>query len=158
MSPDTSLPDPGDTLVGDAILARLTAFATALRRAGIPTTQAETLDAVHALGEIDLGDRRQVREALAAVSITQGSQRPTFDALFDLFLPPRVGPGDTPPESVPGTGGEGTLDPSTVDPAMVDPTVFVEELLRRLLDGGEFSCQGLVFGFGVHLDFPSFLA
>ena len=132
MSSDTALPDPGDTIVGDAILARLTAFSTALRRAGIPTTQAETLDAVHALGEIDLGDRRQVREALAAVSLTSGSQRPTFDALFDLFLPPSVGPVGTPPESVPGTDAGAPLDP-----AMVDPTVFVEELLRRLLDGDE---------------------
>jgi len=75
---------PPDTVLGSAILERLTALSTALRRAGIPVTQAETLDAVHALAEVDLGDRRQVREALAAVSLTSGAQRPTFDALFDL--------------------------------------------------------------------------
>ena len=59
--------EEGDTVLGAAILDRLTAFAAAMRRAGIPVTQAETLDAVRALGVIDLGERRQVRETLAAV-------------------------------------------------------------------------------------------
>jgi len=134
----------GDTVVGDAILARLTAFSTALRRAGIPTTQAETLDAVHALGEIDLADRRQVREALAAVSLTSGAQRPTFDALFDLFLPPRVGTGAADPSVGPDDGDvraagdeASTRDPDAATGLELDAEAFVEELLRRLLEGDE---------------------
>ena len=125
-----------DTVLGTAILERLTSFAAAMRRAGIPVTQSETLDAVRALGEIDLGDRRQVRETLAAVSLTSGAQRPTFDALFDLFLPPRVGT---------GPGSDGADDPDAPAPATglpddapeQDPAAFTEELLRRLLDGDE---------------------
>lgn len=127
-----------DTVLGTAILERLTALAAAMRRAGIPVTQAETLDAVRALDVIDLGDRQQVRETLAAVSLTSGAQRPTFDALFDLFLPPRVGTGpgddpdgaaapDTPGTAVPGEGEQG-------DDAA---EAFVEELLQRLLEGDD---------------------
>jgi len=120
----------GDTLLGGALLDRLTAFAAAMRRAGIPVTQSETLDAVRALAEVDLGDRRQVRETLAAVSLTSGAQRPTFDALFDLFLPGRagtVGPGGDPAEGASAEVAEGETE---------DPTRFMEELVERLLEGG----------------------
>jgi uncharacterized protein len=135
--------------VGDAILARLTALATAMRRAGIPVTQSETLDAVQALAQIDLGQRHQVREALAAVSLTSGAQRPTFDALFDLFLPARIAEGwwqdlDDPSGSDGSDGREGrdgsagSRDPEAASPAdPSDPEAFVEELIRRLLEGDE---------------------
>ena len=130
-----------DTVLGTAILERLTSFAAAMRRAGIPVTQAETLDAVRALGEIDLGDRGQVRETLAAVSLTSGAQRPTFDALFDLFLPPRIdvpGSDDASQGSdaaSEGAEGEGATDDGGSEADAAE--AFVEELLRRLLDGDE---------------------
>jgi uncharacterized protein with von Willebrand factor type A (vWA) domain len=131
-----------DTVLGTALLERLTSLAAAMRRAGIPVTQAETLDAVHALAEVDLGDRRQVREALAAVSLTSGAQRPTFDALFDLFLPPRIGTGsdgmgagdadtDVPPSAGGAAEAADDADPQAVAEA------FVEDLIRRLLEGDE---------------------
>jgi len=129
-----------DTVLGAAILDRLMAFSAAMRRAGIPVTQAETLDAVRALSVIDLGERRQVRETLAAVSLTSGAQRPTFDALFDLFLPPRVGTGSGPLDTDDGGVGAG---PEDVEPGAAggastsDPEAFIEELLRRLLEGEE---------------------
>jgi uncharacterized protein len=132
--------EEGDTVLGSAILDRLTAFAAAMRRAGIPVTQAETLDAVRALAVIDLGERRQVRETLAAVSLTSGAQRPTFDALFDLFLPPRVGAGGG-TDADRGGDGEGQADAraggTAGDEEPQDPEAFVEELLRRLLEGDE---------------------
>ena len=132
--------EEGDTVLGAAILDRLTAFAAAMRRAGIPVTQAETLDAVRALGVIDLGERRQVRETLAAVSLTSGAQRPTFDALFDLFLPPRVGAGGA-TDAQGRADADGQSDDRAAgtagDDEPQDPEAFVEELLRRLLDGDE---------------------
>jgi uncharacterized protein len=137
--------EAGDTVLGDAILARLTAFSTALRRAGIPTTQAGTLDAVRALGAIDLAERRQVREALAAVSLTSGAQRPTFDALFDLFLPPRTGTREwsDPSADLDPPGGRSDLEgttgstPGDAPAPPVDAEAFVEQLLLRLLEGDE---------------------
>ena len=132
--------EEGDTVLGAAILDRLTAFAAAMRRAGIPVTQAETIDSVRALGVIDLGERRQVRETLAAVSLTSGAQRPTFDALFDLFLPPRVGAGGA-TDAQGGADSDGQADDRAAgtagDDEPQDPEAFVEELLRRLLDGDE---------------------
>ena len=134
-------PGADDDVVGGALLDRLTSFAAALRRAGIGVTQAETIDAVRALGHVDLGDRRQVRETLAAVSLSSGAQRPTFDALFDLFLPPRVGAGG-PPSDDAAPGGDGTDRAATGDEGAEagegdDAEEFVEELLRRLLEGDE---------------------
>ena len=130
-----------DTVVGAAILERLTALSAAMRRAGIPVTQAETLDAVRALAEIDLGERRQVREALAAVSLVSGAQRPTFDALFDLFLPPRIGTGPTElDDATDGEQGTPGVEPGDEDPqaqAEAAAEAFVEELIRRLLEGDE---------------------
>ena len=132
--------EEGDTVLGAAILDRLTAFAAAMRRAGIPVTQAETIDSVRALGVIDLGERRQVRETLAAVSLTSGAQRPTFDALFDLFLPPRVGAGGA-TDAQGRADADGQSDDRAAgtagDDEPQDPEAFVEELLRRLLDGDE---------------------
>lgn len=129
-----------DTVVGTAILDRLTSLAAAMRRAGIPVTQAETLDAVRALGAVDLADRRQVREALAAVSLTSCAQRPTFDALFDLFLPPRVGtPGPDDGVASSDGQGDGRGDEGEGDPAKG----FVEELLRRLVEGDEEAVRRL---------------
>lgn len=132
--------EEGDTVLGAAILDRLTAFAAALRRAGIPVTQAETLDAVRALSVIDISERRQVRETLAAVSLTSGAQRPTFDALFDLFLPPRHGTGSGTDRDAADTDGDGRVGEAAAVPGdggPEDPEVFVEELLRRLLEGDE---------------------
>lgn len=129
--------DAADTLVGEALLARLTALSAALRRAGIPVTQAETLDAVHGLAEVDLADRRQVRETLAAVSLTSGAQRPTFDDLFDLFLPARVTGAAADGDATSGEGPEAEGDGTVTDAAPQDAEAFVDALIERLLAGDE---------------------
>lgn len=66
---------------------RVMAFLAALRRGGVATTPSVAIDALRALGELDLLNRNQVREALAAVGIATPSQRPVFDELFDLYFP-----------------------------------------------------------------------
>jgi uncharacterized protein len=132
--------------LGEALLGRLLALSTAMRRAGIAVTQAETLDAVQALGHVDLARREEVREALAAVSLTAGHQRATFDALFDLFLPARPASGAsddlerTGETDGDGEGGDDAADQAH-DPLSDDgedsPEAFLEELIRRLLEGDE---------------------
>lgn len=66
---------------------RVMAFLAALRRGGVATTPSVAIDALRALGQLDLLERRQVREALAAVCVTTPSHRPVFDDLFDLYFP-----------------------------------------------------------------------
>lgn len=105
-----------------ALLDRVLALVVALRRAGLPAAQTGAIDAVRVLQEIDLADRAQVREALAAVVVSTRSQRATFDQLFDLYLPPR------PASSVPE---EEARDDEEDDPAA---TTF-DELLEALGSG-----------------------
>jgi uncharacterized protein with von Willebrand factor type A (vWA) domain len=134
------LPDPADVLPGEALLGRVMGLLTAMRRTGMTVSPTATVDAVAALRAIDLGARAEVREALAAVSLTAGSQRPTFDDLFDLFLPARSGRSlsldeelaDLLADADAGTDGTDRAGASE-DP--VDPAAFLEELVRRLLDG-----------------------
>lgn len=69
------------------------AFLVALRGAGVPVSLAEDLDAIAALGVLDWGDRTTVKEGYAATLVKRQAQRPTFDALFDLYFPRLVGEG-----------------------------------------------------------------
>ena len=54
---------------------------------------AEDLDAVAALSALDWDDRATVHAGYAATLVKKQSQRPTFDALFDLYFPRLVGDG-----------------------------------------------------------------
>ena len=54
---------------------------------------AEDLDAIAALQALPWGERATVRDAYAATLVKKQSQRPTFDALFDLYFPRLVGSG-----------------------------------------------------------------
>lgn len=68
-------------------------FLEALRGAGLPVSLAEDLDAFAALGVLPWHDRETVRAGYAATVVKRASQRPTFDALFDLYFPRLVGVG-----------------------------------------------------------------
>ena len=130
---------PPDDAVGSGVLDRLLGLSAALRRAGVDVTQAETLDAVRALGEVGLTDREEVREALAATTLTAGSQRPTFDALFDLFLPARPAV-DLRGDDAPGRGGadaDDAVGDGGAPESEADAEAFLEELIDRLLDGDD---------------------
>lgn len=88
---------------------RVMAFLAALRRGGVATTPSVAIDALRALGQIELLSRVQLREALAAVSVTTPTHRPVFDDLFDLYFPLYHVPDDT-------------------DDNLVDPAAFTREL------------------------------
>lgn len=74
--------------MAEGLLDRTVGLVQALRRAGLPVSLAESLDAVRALGSVDLLDRSAVRAALAASTVKRAAHRPTFDVLFDLWFPP----------------------------------------------------------------------
>jgi uncharacterized protein len=76
------------TLLGSHI-----GFLEALRSAGLPVSLAENLDAIAALQSLHWGARSTVRDAYAATLVKRQSQRPTFDALFDLYFPGLIGAG-----------------------------------------------------------------
>jgi len=79
------------TTTPSGLVARHVDFLEALRAAGIPVSLAEDVDAVAALSVLPWSDRTTVRDAYAATLVKRQAQRPTFDALFDLWFPRLVG-------------------------------------------------------------------
>jgi len=98
------------------LLDRTVAFVQALRRAELPVSTSETVDAVRALVAVDILERESLRAGLAATCCKRPAYRATFDALFDLYFPPRTGdgvealsfdrgPGESPDEAPPPLAG-----------------------------------------------------
>jgi uncharacterized protein len=107
------------------LLQRVLDLVAALRRAGVNATQSEAIDAIRAIGHVDLLEREQLREALAAVTITSSTHRRAFDELFDLYLPARPTPADDTPAV--------TDEPTDEDPL----EEHLEELIERLMAGDD---------------------
>lgn len=106
-------------------------FVAALRRAGLPVSVAEDIDATQALGAIDMADRAQLRAAYAAAVVKRPMHRPAFDTVFDLYFPTVANdagtdPDDAEPRVEPGQ----QVYPS--DPSLVE---FREQLRRQLMEG-----------------------
>ena len=81
------------TAGASGLVERHIAFLEALRGAGLSVSLAEDLDAVAALRALPWDDRATVHAAYAATLVKKQSQRPTFDALFDVYFPRLVGEG-----------------------------------------------------------------
>jgi uncharacterized protein with von Willebrand factor type A (vWA) domain len=80
-------------------------FLHALRGAGLNVSLAEDLDAIAALSALPWDDRGTVKQAYAATLVKRQAQRPTFDALFDLYWPALVGGGVAQAEAGPAEEG-----------------------------------------------------
>lgn len=103
-------------------------FLEALRAAGLPVSLAEDLDAVAALRALDWDRREVVRAGYAATLVKKQSQRPTFDALFDLYFPRMVGDGAAASEREPA------MDNAQ---ALADFRAELAEALSREGDAGD---------------------
>ena len=91
--PTTSARRQGARPAVSGLVGRHIDFLEALRGAGLPVSLAEDLDAFAALGVLPWHDRETVRAGYAATVVKRQAQRPTFDALFDLYFPRLVGAG-----------------------------------------------------------------
>lgn len=118
------------------LLERHVDFVAALREGGLTVSVAEGVDAVAAMGAVDLLDREQLRAALAATLVKRTIHRPVFDTIFDVFYPPVTGesalpPSDTePPPRDPDAAHRGPLEDPVRDRVRAD-------LAAYLLDGDE---------------------
>ena len=119
--------------MNSGLLDRHIAFLEALRSAGLPVSLAENLDAIAALQSLDWGARSTVRDAYAATLVKRQSQRPTFDALFDLYFPGLIGSGAAAAED----SGETVRDGADALRG------FRDELLAALGDGDDAELQRL---------------
>ena len=109
------------------LLDRHHEFIAALRTAGVPVSVAEDLDAIAAIGLVDLLEREDLRAAYAAALVKRHTTRPAFDTLFDLYFPARPAADDPRP-----TPDRGTLRRD--DPELV---AFRAALSDALRDGDE---------------------
>lgn len=112
------------------LFQRVLDFVAALRRAGVGTTQSEAIEAIRAMGHVDLLDRRMLREALASVCVTSQPHRRAFDDLFELYFPARPAPSDDTPDVTDDDPGQ-----------QVEPDQFVRDLIDQLMDGSDESIR-----------------
>ncbi len=69
----------------ESLLANLLVFARTLRAAGIAVRAGGVPDAIRALGDVGISNRRDVRAALRAVLVSRHEDLAPFDRLFDRF-------------------------------------------------------------------------
>jgi len=117
--------------VTSGLVDRHIAFLEALRGAGLAVSLAEDLDAVAALSALPWDHRTTVRDAYAATLVKKQVQRPTFEALFDVYFPALV-----------GEGVQGAEDASADDEGPVRDNAealaeFRDQLLEALAAGDE---------------------
>ncbi len=113
----------------DGLLQRVLDFVQALRRAGVDATQSEAIDAFRALPHVELLERKQLREALAAVIVTSQIHRRSFDDLFDVYFPARHADEDDTPMV------------TDEDIEEFDPDEYMKELLENLMESGDESIR-----------------
>ena len=113
----------------NGFLQRVLDFLDALRRAGVGAALSEGIDAVETLRHLDLLDRDQLREGLAAVVIKQQAHRRAFDDLFELYFPARPAPDDE---------RRMVTDQPEEDP---EPDAFVQDLIDQLMSGDDASIR-----------------
>ena len=114
----------------------------ALRRANVPVAVSDGLDAMRAAALVDLLERSQLREALAATMVKSPSHRPAFDLLFDLYFPARGG------RPLPGEQAEDGEEPlehdgDTHHQEARDVDAFLAELVMRVMQGDEAAIRRL---------------
>lgn len=105
------------------LVDRHIAFLEALRGAGLPVSLAEDLDAIAALQTLDWSERHTIRDGYAATLVKRQSQRPTFEALFDIYFPRMVGDGVT-----------ASTDEGADQPAVRDNAQALQDFRAELLE------------------------
>lgn len=112
---------------------RLVDFVTALRTKGIMVGTGETVDAADAITRLGLDERSILREGLAGTLTRKHSQRETFDEVFDIYFPPRVGRPRS-AEQVPADLGVGTLRDMLIEALAVSDLDALGELAEIAVD------------------------
>ena len=113
------------------LVDRHISFLEALRAAGLSVSLAEDLDAIAALQALPWDDRAVVQAGYAATLVKKQTQRPTFDALFDVYFPRMVGDGIAGQRSEDDAADGGVRDNAEALAA------FRDELADALADGDQ---------------------
>jgi uncharacterized protein with von Willebrand factor type A (vWA) domain len=76
----------GATAHSAGLLETLAGFVAELRRAGVPVSLTENLDAVEALRHVPLEDRQAVKYALAATLVKTDAHWKAFETVFEVYF------------------------------------------------------------------------
>jgi uncharacterized protein with von Willebrand factor type A (vWA) domain len=68
------------------VISVLTGFVDELRRAGVPVSMVEAIDAMEAVGHVDLGDRSALKETLRATLIKNSRHEDAFEVAFEVYF------------------------------------------------------------------------
>jgi uncharacterized protein with von Willebrand factor type A (vWA) domain len=126
--------------VSGGLVERHVALLEALRGAGLSVSLAEDLDAVAALSVVGWTHRETVRDTYAATLVKKQSQRPVFEAVFDVYFPRRVGDGvrrEAGPDEPDASAEQG---PQDTGEALAEHR---DRLLEAMLAGDEQALQQL---------------
>jgi hypothetical protein len=96
--------DDVDTVIND--------FVQVLRHHGVRVSPAESLDALHALGQVGLGERGVARDTLRTTLVKNLDDIETFDRLFDVYFSLRK-PEERPQAKLDTHGHDHDQDPPT---------------------------------------------
>ncbi len=113
------------------LVRRTVELVEACRRAGLPVSLSESIDAARALTSVDLIDREALRAGLKATTVKRAAHQPAFDTLFDLYFPPVYGGGVLADEAA-----ESGEDPP-------DAAAMRAQLEQLLLDGDDADLERL---------------
>ena len=67
----------------------LAGFVRELRRAGLPVSLTENIDAAEALRHVPMDDREAFKHALGATLVKSNAHWRTFEAVFEVYFSPR---------------------------------------------------------------------
>lgn len=117
---------------GDGLLSTLAGFVDELRRAGVPVSTTELLDAAEAMRQLPLSERAGLKAGLAGCLVKNEGHWRTFEALFDLYFSPGAGmalsTGDYGPESGQSIG-------ETSKTRAPSPSELAEMAYKALMEG-----------------------
>jgi len=85
-SPGPASPGPAVSRLRPTLLDLLQGFVHELRSVGLPVSMTENLDAMRAVEYVELDDRDQFREALAATMVKHARHRAAFDTVFEVYF------------------------------------------------------------------------
>jgi uncharacterized protein len=91
---------------GDALVAVVLAFADQLRTNGVDVPTSGVVDAVAALGQVDLASRPETRVALATTLVKHAGHLAAFDAAFERWFGSPTSPAPTAANDAPPDGAD----------------------------------------------------
>ncbi len=118
------------------MLSVITGFVDELRRAGVPVSMVEAIDAMKAVEAIDISQRVALRETLRATLVKNLRHERAFDTAFDVYfstIPSSRGDGEEPPTSE-SAGSESLAEQPSGSPG---DDFDLEGLLESLLEALE---------------------